>query len=73
MGPKVRYIGPEVPKEDLIWQDPIPEVNHKLVNKKDIANLKKKILETGLINIRTDLYSMVFCINFSWFGYARRS
>lgn len=48
MGPKARYLGPEVPKEDLIWQDPIPAVNHKLINKKDIAGLKKKILDAGL-------------------------
>ncbi|MDN3668028.1 catalase/peroxidase HPI [Echinicola jeungdonensis] len=48
MGPKVRYLGPEVPDEDLIWQDPIPEVDHKLIEEKDIADLKGKILETGL-------------------------
>ncbi|CAG0946833.1 partial catalase-peroxidase, partial [Anaerolineae bacterium] len=48
MGPKTRYLGPEVPKEDLIWQDPIPAVNHKLINKQDIAALKKKILASGL-------------------------
>jgi len=48
MGPKARYLGPEVPKENLIWQDPIPEVNHKLINKKDVAGLKKKILNSGL-------------------------
>ena len=48
MGPKARYLGPEVPKENLIWQDPIPAVNHKLINKKDIAGLKKKILDSGL-------------------------
>lgn len=48
MGPKARYLGPEVPKEDLIWQDPIPKVNHKLVNKKDTDGLKKKILNSGL-------------------------
>ena len=48
MGPKARYIGPEVPKADLIWQDPVPAVNHKLVNKKDIDGLKKKILNSGL-------------------------
>jgi catalase-peroxidase len=48
MGPKARYLGPEVPKEDLIWQDPIPVVNHKLIGKRDIANLKKKILDSGL-------------------------
>ena len=48
MGPKVRYLGPEVPKQDLIWQDPIPAVNHKLINKKDIDSLKKKFLDSGL-------------------------
>ncbi|MFZ2322746.1 MAG: catalase/peroxidase HPI [Ignavibacteriaceae bacterium] len=48
MGPKSRYLGPEVPKQDLIWQDPIPAVNHKLINKKDIAGLKKKILDSNL-------------------------
>jgi len=48
MGPKSRYIGPEVPKEDLIWQDPIPAVDHKLVDEKDIAELKSKILSSGL-------------------------
>jgi catalase-peroxidase len=48
MGPKARYLGPEVPKEDLIWQDPVPAVNHKLVGKREIANLKKKILDSGL-------------------------
>ena len=42
MGPKARYLGPEVPKEDLIWQDPIPAVNHKLVNKKDIDGIEKE-------------------------------
>ena len=48
MGPKARYLGPEVPKAELIWQDPIPAVNHKLINKKDASGLKKKILESGL-------------------------
>jgi len=48
MGPKTRYLGPEVPKEDLIWQDPIPSVNHKLISAKDIASLKKEILASGL-------------------------
>ncbi len=48
MGPKVRYHGPEVPKEDLIWQDPIPVVDHKLIEAKDIAELKGKILGSGL-------------------------
>jgi catalase-peroxidase len=48
MGPRSRYLGPEVPDEDLIWQDPIPAVNHKLVEEKDIASLKRKILASGL-------------------------
>jgi catalase-peroxidase len=48
MGPLSRYLGPLVPKEHLIWQDPIPAVNHKLVGKQDIAALKSKILASGL-------------------------
>ncbi len=48
MGPKVRYLGPLVPKEDLPWQDPIPAVDHELVSDKDIADLKAKILASGL-------------------------
>lgn len=48
MGPKVRYLGPEVPAEELIWQDPIPEVNHELVDHADVELLKSKILDSGL-------------------------
>lgn len=48
MGPKVRYKGPEVPEEDLIWQDPIPEVDHELIDENDIAKLKEEILDSGL-------------------------
>src|SRR5512136_1265258 len=48
MGPRTRYLGPEVPAEELIWQDPIPKVKHKLINAKDIAALKGKILASGL-------------------------
>ena len=48
MGPRARYLGPEVPKEELIWQDPIPAVNHKLIEAQDIAALKGKILASGL-------------------------
>ncbi len=48
MGPRSRYLGPEVPAEELIWQDPIPAVDHKLINKQDIAALKEKILASGL-------------------------
>lgn len=48
MGPKARYLGPEVPSEDLIWQDPIPAINHVLIDATDIADLKEKILASGL-------------------------
>lgn len=48
MGPKVRYLGPEVPAEDLIWQDVIPAVDHPLVDEKDVADLKAKVLASGL-------------------------
>ncbi|APL96615.1 catalase/peroxidase HPI [Sphingobium indicum] len=48
MGPKARYLGPEVPAEDLIWQDPIPAVDHPLVDAADVASLKQKILASGL-------------------------
>lgn len=48
MGPRARYLGKEVPQEELIWQDPIPAVDHKLVDEKDIAALKTKILNSGL-------------------------
>jgi len=48
MGPQTRYLGPEVPDEELIWQDPIPTVNHELIDKKDINTLKGRILASGL-------------------------
>ena len=48
MGPKARYLGPEVPAEDLIWQDPVPAVDHPLIDARDIADLKAKILGSGL-------------------------
>jgi len=48
MGPRSRYLGPEVPAEELIWQDPIPAVDHELVDEKDVAALKGKILDSGL-------------------------
>jgi catalase-peroxidase len=48
MGPKTTYLGPEAPKEDLIWQDPIPALNHQLIGEKDIDNLKTNILNSGL-------------------------
>jgi len=48
MGPKSRYLGPEVPAQDLIWQDPVPAVDHELIDARDIAALKQKILTSGL-------------------------
>ncbi|MNG63393.1 Catalase-peroxidase [compost metagenome] len=48
MGPRARYLGPEVPAEELIWQDPVPAINHKLINQQDITDLKGKILASGL-------------------------
>ncbi len=48
MGPRARYLGPEVPAEDLIWQDPIPAVNHTLIDEQDVAALKQTILASGL-------------------------
>jgi catalase-peroxidase len=48
MGPKVRYLGPEVPAEDLIWQDPVPAVDHPLVDAQDVASIKEAVLASGL-------------------------
>ena len=48
MGPRTRYLGPEVPAEELIWQDPVPAVDHELIDEKDIAALKSKVLASGL-------------------------
>jgi catalase-peroxidase len=48
MGPRARYLGPEVPAEELIWQDPIPVADHKLIDDRDIASLKSKVLASGL-------------------------
>ena len=48
MGPRSRYLGPEIPEEELIWQDPVPAVEHELIDEKDVADLKGKILASGL-------------------------
>jgi len=48
MGPRSRYLGAEVPQEDLIWQDPVPAVDHELIDEKDVADLKARILDSGL-------------------------
>ena len=58
MGPKIRYLGDEVPAEDLIWQDPIPAVNHDLINNSDAENLKTEILGSGL--------SISECVQTAW-------
>jgi catalase-peroxidase len=50
LGPRARYIGSEVPKEDLIWQDPLPKADYKMIDSKDIAQLKASILSSGLAN-----------------------
>ncbi len=56
MGPKARYIGPEVPAEDLIWQDPIPKVNHKLIGEHEISAIKKRLLGSDL-SVRDLVYT----------------
>ena len=56
MGPKIRYLGPEVPKEDLIWQDPIPPVDHPLVDATDVATLEKEVSASGL-SVRDLVYT----------------
>ncbi|HUD47858.1 MAG TPA: catalase/peroxidase HPI [Candidatus Baltobacteraceae bacterium] len=58
MGPRARYLGPEVPNEELIWQDPIPAVNYKLIDAQDIASLKGKIMASGL--------SVSECVSTAW-------
>ena len=48
MGPRSRYLGPLVPAEPLLWQDPVPDVDHELVGEQDVADLKAKVLASGL-------------------------
>jgi catalase (peroxidase I) len=67
MGPKTRYLGPEVPEETLIWQDPIPEVDHELINEKDIAELKSKILDSGLSVSQLVSTAWASASTFRWF------
>ena len=66
MGPRARYLGPEVPAEELIWQDPIPAVDHPLIDEKDIAALKAKVLNSGSVSISTGINRMGFCFYFPW-------
>ena len=72
MGPRARYLGPEVPEEELIWQDPIPAINHKLIGEKDIAALKKKILGFGAVGRAAGLHRMGVGLHVPRFGQARR-
>ena len=66
MGPLARYLGPEVPKEELIWQDPIPVVTHHMIDEKDIAAIKAKILKSGLSVSQLGIYSLGICFYFPW-------
>ena len=72
MGPRSRYLGPEVPAEELIWQDPIPAVNHKLIGEKDIAALKGKILASGLSDLPSGLDRLGVGVHVPRFRQARR-
>ena len=58
MGPISRYLGPEVPKERFIWQDPVPKVNYELIDKKDIENLKEKDFRFWIISSQSLLIQL---------------
>ena len=73
MGPIARYLGPLVPKETLIWQDPIPAVNHPLIDDKDVAALKAKILASGLVGVPTGLDRVGVGVDVPRLRQARRS
>ena len=73
MGPIVRYLGPLVPKETLIWQDPIPAVDHPLIGEQDIAALKAKILASGLVGLRAGLDRLGVGLDLPRLRQARRS
>ena len=70
MGPRARYVGPEVPAEELIWQDPVPKVDHKLVDDKDVASLKEKVLASGLTV--SELVSTAWASAFTFRGSDKR-
>ena len=72
MGPRARYLGPDVPKEELIWQDPVPPVDHPLVDAKDVAALKAKILASGLTVSRAGLDGLGLGVHLPRLGQARR-
>ncbi len=73
MGPRARYLGPEVPAEELIWQDPIPAVDHALIDEKDIASLKAKILASGLSISQLVTHGLGVCCDIPRQRQARRS
>ncbi len=70
MGPRARYLGPEIPKEELIWQDPIPSANHALVDDKDVATLKAAVLASGVTI--SDLVSVAWASAASYRGSDKR-
>ncbi len=72
MGPRARYLGPEVPTEELIWQDPIPAVNHKLIDAQDIAALKSKILASGSVRLGAGFHRLGVGVHVPWLRQARR-
>src|SRR5205823_2790898 len=67
MGPIVRYLGPLVPKETLIWQDPIPAFDHPLIDDKDVESLKAKILASGLSVSQLVSGAWAVAASFRWF------
>ena len=67
MGPIERYLGPEVPQEELLWQDPVPEIDYELINESDIANLKATYTCIRTCNRAIGLYRLGFCIYLSRF------
>ncbi len=72
MGPRSRYLGPEVPAEELIWQDPVPAVDHELIDEQDIADLKGNILVAGLSISELVSTAWAVCVHVPWLRQARR-
>lgn len=71
LGPRTRYLGADVPKEELIWQDPVPAVDHKLVEAQDVSALKEKILSSGVTGPEFNSHSLGICSELSRHRYAR--
>lgn len=70
MGPKARYLGPEVPAEDLIWQDPVPSVDHELINARTLLTLRARSW-SGPVGLRAGLHRMVCRVDVPWLRSAR--